>query len=628
MKKHVWMKLPILGLLISAIVLIGSAGPLHHHRDGLILPPIVTSMLVNSSFTITGNGDFSTSPIVSSGNGSTSSPWVIESLIYDASGSGKEWFLSIANVTDHFVIKNCILHGNNLDDTGINIENATGSFNITANRIEEFEAAINIEASANMTISNNTCLSQYGNIQVYNSTHVTITDNTCTGMSNWVNGIRIWWSSQIEIRDNTCSDGQHGIDVKYSSVANVENNYCYNNHIGIDIFNSTSITVRANNLIYNYFGLDIQNSDVIQQNNTIVNKKELFTIIATISVIVAMLVAVIVFLAWDKKRNKVPLERDVQILEGTKITGTGDGNTTKIREDMSGKGQTKLDFYVSWMIFKANIKNLSMTGLIGLVLYGIIRLSLLGLGNIIVNTDEYRFLQYARLYDVALFFVDMFMISFFLSPQHVIAHQAMGTGEVVADLKKVTLKFWKSGIGYAFIILLAGTSLFALQINHLADPMPNPAYYIAGYLLHFILMVIFTGVFPIYADTGKFVKSIKLQLKLFRSFWKRFARTWGKYFAIFVVPNAAINIFVMSKTIAVPTYGMLNTASFCLFVFDIIIGLPMMALIAARIYHSLKNQVVNGQGAVVGGVPEGKNDQAASNGAARENHARDDANDG
>jgi parallel beta-helix repeat protein len=468
-----------------------------------------------------------------------------------------------------------------------------------------------------VTISANMCTSS-GNILVDNATHVTMTDNTCIAASGYADNIKVRWSSQINVRGNTCSNGESGIEIENSSDACIETNYCFNNINGIYTYNSTSVIVKSNTLIYNNLGLVFFNSDVEQQDNVILDKKEIFLMIALAIIIAVLITAILAFLAWDKKHNKVPLEREVRLLETAATSLKMDNNTPKRMADITGVEQSKLDFRVSWMIFKINTKNLFIAGLVGLIVYGAIRLLLLCIENIIVNLDGYRFLQYARLHDVALFFVDMFLIAFFLSPQHVLAHQTMGTGEIVSNIKKITLKFWRSGIGFAFIILLAGTSLFALQINGWTDSTSESWYlptHVIGYVLHFGLMVIFTGMFPIYSDTGKFVQSLKLQLKMFKAFRKRFIRTWGWFFVIFVVPNAIISIIVASilnvsfTTSIFPLISILSIVSFTLFGINIIIGLPLMAFIAARIYHGLKNCIVNGQVTAVG---DGKGGSEAS----------------
>jgi hypothetical protein len=288
---------------------------------------------------------------------------------------------------------------------------------------------------------------------------------------------------------------------------------------------------------------------------------------------------------------------------------------------MTGAEQTILDYRVSWMLFKMNSKTLFNIGLTGILFYGATRLLISFLEHVIVTAAEFRLLPVARLDEVALLFVDIFMIAFFFSPQHVLAHQVMGTGDVLSDLKEVILKFKKLGVGLAFIILLAGTSLFALQINEFTVTGSESWYLptlIIMYIVQFVLMIVFTGVFPIYVDTGKFVESVKLQLKMFKTFRNRFIRTWGLYFMIFVVPNAIISIIVTSLmqlefvSLNYPPIYSLYLASFTLFCINIIFGIPLMSFIAARIYHGLKNCIVNGQVTAVGDGEGGSEASATS----------------
>ncbi len=615
-------------LVFTVVVTASAGGDSMPTNDGLGTELCITPS-TGQEYSISRNEDFLTSPIVNGGDGSPANPWIIEGLEYIYEGDDKRAFLRIENVTDSFIVRECSIDGGGKVRVGIHIINATSPFNISSNHVTNTtDCGVMVEQSQQFSIVQNTVTGQgrgAGAIMLYKSTSAFVGKNTCTMTSN---KIEILHSTGITIEKNTCSGGNSGILVSNTTASTLSENHCFNNHHGIKVTDSLGISITNNTLFCNTYGMSVNNAVVEQAGNFIMNRPEIFFLVAIVIVAAISIVATLIFLRWDKKHDKQPIDMEALSLERVTTTRAPGEASNVLRKESTGDDKTRLDLRVAWMIFKANNKNISLNVLITILLYGAIRISLLFIENIIVNTDEFRFLQSARLHDVTLFLVDMLIITFFLSPQHVIAHQAMGTGEIVSNTRQVNKMFWKSGIGYLFITILSGTSLFIIGISHMTGSIPQawlipvPA---IGYSLFFVMLVVFGGVFPIYADTGRFTRSVRLQLNLFKSVPGRFFRTWGCYYAIFVIPEVVMSMLlaamvqVSPETPLFPLYSIVATASFAYLVVFILVGYPLMALIAARIYHSIKNVVAFGQEKEGPDVSQGNHDRTSP-------PSRDDAN--
>ncbi len=180
------------------------------------------------------------------GTGIPEDPYVIQDLIIDASGSGSCIF--IANTNEDFRIENCT---------------------VTNSGTNELDAGIRLENSTYGVIRNNTCVSNYFGINLYQMNCSTIDGNTCAGnsimgiiiescfnsvfygnncSSNIIHGIFV--TSTLDnntLSGNICSGNEYGIYVLYSSNTTISKNNCTDNEMnGISIHSSTSIVANEN----------------------------------------------------------------------------------------------------------------------------------------------------------------------------------------------------------------------------------------------------------------------------------------------------------------------------------------------------------------------------------------------
>ncbi len=161
--------------------------------------------------------------IATSGNGTVWAPWVIENLEIDGSGEG--YCVYIGNTTEHFVVKDCMLHDANGGDGSIN----------------RFDASLMMYSVTNGTLHNNTANSSSFGIYLYsNSFDNVITENNAS--SNTDTGILLDAGSEgNDISNNTASHNDlNGIYI-YSGTENnlIDNNVTFNTKYGIYLYSAS-----------------------------------------------------------------------------------------------------------------------------------------------------------------------------------------------------------------------------------------------------------------------------------------------------------------------------------------------------------------------------------------------------
>ena len=233
-----------------------------------------------------------------SGDGSEELPFVLERWNISSSNSHG---ISIENTTKFFIIKDCLLTGEQSQDfNGINILDVDPkTASIENNSIKKYFRGISLSLAENSTITRNTVLSCVDNgLEIIDSDYSILINNTSTNNGN--HGIFIYLSEGCNITDNLCFlNEEHAIYCSFSSYLILEdnncsfnsnraiflilctnseivNNSCFNNYRGIVIDNSERIFIVGNNIGNNLItGIQILNSDnsTITQN-TLFNNSE------------------------------------------------------------------------------------------------------------------------------------------------------------------------------------------------------------------------------------------------------------------------------------------------------------------------------------------------------------------
>ncbi len=214
------------------------------------------------------NGDFAT--YASSGNGSASSPWIIENLIVNGNGSG--YIFEIDATTDHFIIRHCVLF--NTTTTAVycfQVDN--GAF--INNTITGVGTAIEIQDGSNFQVINNTLTLNTGNGVETNDyvNYVDVVNNTITHNGGY--GIYLWGHNNSVITENTIKNNTNsGMVLDNLCVNNtITYNTLDNNTRGLEIqdrsnYNRIKYNTMNNNSEYGIYLDHRQNNYTIFLNNT------------------------------------------------------------------------------------------------------------------------------------------------------------------------------------------------------------------------------------------------------------------------------------------------------------------------------------------------------------------------
>ncbi len=229
------------------------------------------------------------------GDGTYSSPYVIEDLVIDAGGAGS--CIWIQDSTVYFKIENCTLYnsGNNWDDAGIKLATDVDNGQLINNIIHDNYIGIYLESSDNNTISGNIISNSIDNgLVIANSYNNTISGNTAKYNGNGINlletennivsgnimlnnggGIGLGNTNYTMILNNTVkhSSGE-GISCTGSSNNNwISNNYVDNNTWGMSFgdqsHNNTAIANYVNDS--SAIGIEVYHDNQTFLDNIITN---------------------------------------------------------------------------------------------------------------------------------------------------------------------------------------------------------------------------------------------------------------------------------------------------------------------------------------------------------------------
>jgi parallel beta-helix repeat protein len=202
------------------------------------------------------------------GSGTAGDPWIIENYEIDGTGNGS--CIYIGNVTQHFVVRNCVL------------ANATEG----GDSIYRFNASIMMFNASNGTLQNNTAAGSWYGIYLYNNSHnntierntvhdngecgiildigsadIRVDNNTAHGNGN--QGIYLYSAERTRLGfNNASSNGRYGIHLYSASNNTIYNCSAGNNTVGglFLYLGSNGNSVTGSRFAHNDYGIRVQGS--------------------------------------------------------------------------------------------------------------------------------------------------------------------------------------------------------------------------------------------------------------------------------------------------------------------------------------------------------------------------------
>ena len=240
-------RVTIIAVITAVIMIIGATTWLiARSTPNPFEPP--PGYIEHTTIWIGGNSYFTSDNGVVGGDGTAADPYIIAgwcirtSILWDGAVAG----IQIANVNAHFIVRDCYISTSSSNrDWGIYLTDCVNG-TLEGNNCSGNQYGMRLDFSSNIMIRNNSCFSNYCGIELSRgSTDNTVINNTCSDC--WY-GISLE-SSRNTLMNNTCiSNNLHGIYVRYSSDENtLRNNTCsWNRGTGMDFHVSSSDTVSDN----------------------------------------------------------------------------------------------------------------------------------------------------------------------------------------------------------------------------------------------------------------------------------------------------------------------------------------------------------------------------------------------
>jgi len=266
--------------------------------------------------------------------------------------------------------------------------------------------------------------------------------------------------------------------------------------------------------------------------------------------------------------------------------------------------ESKIDVQISWKLFKDNSKAFFYNGLFAwigfLLVVGIIIIIVLGTGiiqkgDLATITENWQFWLVSILLTIASF--GILWIYVLLSCQYGLAHDIMTSGFMYTEFKSSFSYFrrywWQYFILSFLSSLFSPFALFGLQADTTLvnlNPIAFIFYFSMLSIIHFLWYIIVIGSFPSVTHQGSLIRAFQESLRIFRRDFKRVISTLGCFYLVFYVPSYILvvpfylNINAFLGTIWLP---MMLGAFIGLVVFLALLGSPLLALIATRIYNSV-----------------------------------------
>ncbi|MEJ2248565.1 MAG: NosD domain-containing protein [Candidatus Lokiarchaeota archaeon] len=221
----------------------------------------------HDSITILGNNQFTSEKGVTKGNGSITSPYIIENWIINGENSSSNIY--IFYTTAYFIIRNCTLfNGTNSDlGGGIKLEQVKNGLIYNNTIVSNNGNGISlIYNSCNNSIKENIIKDnrKFGIFNYYNSNNTIIKDNTIE--NNNFEGIEGYFSSGMKINHNIFKDNREGIYLE----SNEQNCVISQNFFLINTQNTATDNGQLNtwynnslgNYWFDYDGRDLDNNGV------------------------------------------------------------------------------------------------------------------------------------------------------------------------------------------------------------------------------------------------------------------------------------------------------------------------------------------------------------------------------
>lgn len=263
----------VLTIIVIILIGLGSMASLILFNDAPRPIPTEISYTTRAPIMINGDSNFISANGVTSGNGTSINPYIIENWDINASSATG---IEILNTRAYFIVRNNYVHNGGATNNGIRLLNVQNGA-IDNNSAQSDKVGIQLDNSSyNNIFGNNVTLNWQDGIYLNISNNNTIDENIASNNSQ--NGIFVSISNNNTVSENVCLwNIWDGIYLEAASNNTINNNNCSDNRQrGIGLFwNSNSNMIYLNVVINNInYGASISfSSGNIVWNNTFITNR-------------------------------------------------------------------------------------------------------------------------------------------------------------------------------------------------------------------------------------------------------------------------------------------------------------------------------------------------------------------
>lgn len=279
----------------------------------------------------------------------------------------------------------------------------------------------------------------------------------------------------------------------------------------------------------------------------------------------------------------------------------------KSNKKSSTFSETKKDFKIAWQLLKDNYKAFIETEIFAGLAFIVTLFALSSILMVVVAlipsisvsdffgrvSDNFGI---SIVFRMLMGFIAISTFYAFMNCQHGLAYDIMSSGEMFAEFKNSFAYFKRFWWQYPLLTfgLFIMNGIFS-GFSRIKNPGPNfhnltfdfvqIILFLGKLILFFIWFILFIHTFPSLTSQGNFKRSFIESFRIVKNNPKRILSTWGTYFLVFIVPTLTLGILMEIFGI-IFLYVMFGIA----FIILIIIGFPMLALIALGIYNNVEFQ--------------------------------------
>lgn len=191
----------------------------------------------------------------------------------------------------------------------------------------------------------------------------------------------------------------------------------------------------------------------------------------------------------------------------------------------------------------------------------------------------------------------------FISSTYGLSHDIILSGDQFTEFEKSFTYFRRHFFSYIFLSIIILWIPIAFELNfhfhNFFEVIPNfrtneftlliDAFEI--YLFQYVLFVLFNLTLPSITAEGKFISSFKENFRLLFKYPKRIIISWGIFFIMFSLPSYIFLLLVIFVVRFIfPSLIILGLILLILVLSSVILGYPIMSLVATRIYATTREK--------------------------------------